>query len=77
MEKVTFGDDMPGYVFGPKEGPAVVVIQVPRHIQMADILGQTPFSSKGRPSALYVCHRNIVAGSREGRGLVGHPPCCV
>ena len=28
MEKVTFGDGMPGYDFGPKEGPAVVVIQV-------------------------------------------------
>lgn len=28
MEKVTFGENLPGYVFGPTEGPAVVVIQV-------------------------------------------------
>ena len=28
MEKVTFGDNLPGYDFGPKSGPAVIVIQV-------------------------------------------------
>jgi hypothetical protein len=27
MDKITFGADLPGYEAGPKEGPAVVVLQ--------------------------------------------------
>jgi hypothetical protein len=27
MDKITFGSDLPGYEAGPKEGPAVVVLQ--------------------------------------------------
>ena len=28
MEKIVFGDNLPGYEFGPKNKPAVLVIQV-------------------------------------------------
>ena len=28
MEKIVFGSGLPGYEYGPKAGPAVVVIQV-------------------------------------------------
>lgn len=30
MEKITFGDNLPGEECGPKEGPAVLMIQVLR-----------------------------------------------
>ena len=45
MEKVTFGDDMPGYAFGPKGGPAVVVIQVLTRDQQTCHLVMNSFSN--------------------------------
>ena len=28
LESIKFGKDLPGYEYGPKEGPALIVIQV-------------------------------------------------
>jgi hypothetical protein len=28
MEKITFGDNIPGYVYGPEDAPGVVMLQV-------------------------------------------------
>jgi hypothetical protein len=30
MEKITFGDNIPGYVYGPEDAPGVVMLQVCR-----------------------------------------------
>ena len=28
MEKITFGDNIPGYIYGPEDAPGVVMLQV-------------------------------------------------
>ncbi len=33
LESVKFGKDLPGYEYGPKEGPALIVIQVCRQAE--------------------------------------------
>jgi hypothetical protein len=30
MEKITFGDGLPGYIAGPADAPALIVLQVPQ-----------------------------------------------
>lgn len=32
MEKITFGDNLPGYIVGPVGAPGLVVIQVRREV---------------------------------------------
>ena len=58
MEKITFGNNLPGYEFGPKTGPAVLVIQV-RIPDRPKSSSSSPSSFSTPPASLLLVH-NII-----------------
>ena len=49
MEKITFGDGLPGYITGPADAPALIVLQVfERTSALARRLAQQPAATQTR-----------------------------
>lgn len=64
MEKITFGDNIPGYIYGPEDAPGVVMLQVScRRTQLRvakETISRTAPQSEPHTHPVDVCYAGVV-----------------